>query len=190
VPVVPRQPPKIPPAGNCGRFASVCYDPARIPLLCGMASRMLQCEELRARAPQPPPGVRSARATHNARACPALYSQGAGHCNPRVLPPVPLPERGNSARERAARTCGWLAAGLPPQRPAPRCGNSHRNLRRRPSDLPLSHRQRLLFPANLLRFRAFRSSSYRAAKSSQMRGVPRPRQRCYGLGYYNNTAFD
>jgi hypothetical protein len=79
-----------------------------------------------------------------------------------------------------------LACGRPP--PATPCA-ALRQLPPQSATTPersaAESRQRLLFPANLLRFRAFRSSSYRAAKSSQMRGVPRPRLRCYGLGYYN-----
>jgi hypothetical protein len=67
----------------------------------------------------------------------------------------PLLSRGGWAQEPAARTRGWLAGTVSPARPASRCGNSHRTLQRHAMGYALDQRRRLLFKANLLRFRAF-----------------------------------
>ena len=114
---------------------------------------MLRCEELRARAPQPPWCAIKARATHNARArAPRFNSQGAGLCNAGSA----ARSLAGRARGRAARTRGWFCGRPPPHAlrraavtPTAICLDA-------PELMQPENQPRLLFKANLLRFHATR----------------------------------
>jgi hypothetical protein len=78
--------------------------------------------------------------------------------------PARAPSASRSSPEGAGRRAGgkdgsWLWAQSPLHALRRRCGNSHRNLRRRANDLQPDPRPRLPLKANLLRFRAYCSDA-------------------------------
>jgi hypothetical protein len=124
-----------PPAAPGDDGACACTPLGAHPLLCGWRAH-------------------ATRRNIALRACPAP-SPRLGPILMRVCRPLP-PVGKRQARERAARTHGWLAAASP-ARPAcgADCANSQRGPQRRAIAIRPDQRQRLLFQANLLRFRIF-----------------------------------
>ena len=100
--------------------------------------------------------------------------------------PPRAPSASRSSPEGAGRRAGgkdgsWLWAQSLLHALRRRCGNSHRNLRRRANDLQPDPRPRLPLKANLLRFRAFCSD---ARLRPSPRGCRNGRQgRAVGIGH-------